>query len=73
MVHLNLLKPLNLHDATDKEKVLSCPECAVTKLVRSPHNSPSPTNKASHPPERLHIDLSGPHEIRGDRMCLYGH
>ena len=70
MVHLNLLKPVNLHDASDRERILNCPECAVTKLVRSPHNSPSSTNKATHPLERLHIDLSGPHEIRDNRMYL---
>ena len=70
MIHLNLLKPVNPHDATDREKILNCPECAVTKLVRSPHNSPSSTNKATHPLERLHIDLSGPHEIRDDKMYL---
>ena len=70
MIHLNLLKPVNPHDATDREKILNCPECAVTKLVRSPHHSPSSTNKATHPLERLHIDLSGPHEIRDDKMYL---
>ena len=70
MVHQHLLKPVNLHDATDKEKILNCPECAVTKFVRSPHNSPSSTNKVTHPLERLHIDLSGPHEIRDVKMYL---
>ena len=70
MVHQHLLKPVNLHDASDREKILDCPECAVTKFVRSPHNSPSSTNKATHPLERLHIDLSGPHEIRDDKMYL---
>ena len=49
-------------------QIENCPECVITKLVRSSHNSTSDSNKALHPMEKLHADLSGPHEIRGRKV-----
>ena len=46
----------------------NCSECMIARLVRQPHNSGTDGKKADHPLERIHVDLSGPYEIRGEKM-----
>ena len=36
-------------------------------LVRTPQNCSTESNKANHPLERIHADLSGPYEIRREK------
>ena len=68
MVKRGQLNPIRANRIHDQNQIENCPECVITKLVRSPHNGSSESNKASHPLERIHADLSGPYEIRGDKV-----
>ena len=61
---LNLVK---VDKVKIQHQIENCPECVITKLVRTPHNSGTDSNKANHPLERIHVDLSGPYEIRGEK------
>ena len=39
----------------------------ITKLVHTLHTSGTESNNANHLLERIHVDLSGPYEIRGEK------
>ena len=58
---LNLVK---IDKFKTQHQIENCPECVITKLVRTSHNSDTDSNKANHPLERIHADLSGPYEVR---------
>ena len=68
MVKRGQITPIKEDRFTMMSQIENCPECVITKLVRSSHNSTSDSNKALHPMEKLHADLSGPHEIRGRKV-----
>ena len=59
---------IKTYKVKEQHQIENCPKCVITKLVRSSHNSTSDSNKALHPMEILHADLSGPHEIRGRKV-----
>ena len=67
MVKRGQLNPVKVDKVKAQHQIENCPECVITKLVRTPHNSGTESNKANHPLERIHVDLSGPYEIRGEK------
>ena len=67
MVKRGQLNPVKVDKVKIQHQIENCPECVITKLVRTPHNSGTDSNKANHPLERIHVDLSGPYEIRGEK------
>ena len=67
MVKRGQLNPVKIDKVKIQYQIANFPECVITKLVRTPHNSGTDSNKANHPLERIYADLSGPHEIKGKR------
>ena len=67
MVKRGQLNPVKIDKVKIQHQIENCPECVITKLVHTSHNSGTDSNKANHPLERIHIDLSGPYEIRGEK------
>ena len=59
---------MNVNKVKAQHQIENCPECVITNLVHTPHSSCTESNKANHPLERIHEDLSGPYEIRGEKV-----
>ena len=68
MVKRGQLNPVKVNKVKEQHQIENCPECVIIKLVRTPHSSRTESNNANHPPERIREDLSGPYEIRGEKV-----
>ena len=64
MVKRGQVNPVKVNKVKEQHQIENCPECVITKLVRTPHSSRTESNTANHPLERVHADLSRPYEIR---------
>ena len=67
MVKRGQPNPVKVNKVKAQHQVGNCPECVITKPVRTPHNSGTESNNASHPLERTREDISGPYEIRKEK------
>ena len=61
------LNPVKVNRVEEQHQFENCSECMIARLVRTPHSSCTDSNKANHPLERIHVDLSGPYEIRKEK------
>ena len=61
---LNLVK---IDKFKAQHQIEICPECVITKLVPTPHTSGTESKRTNHPLERIHEDIPGPYEIRGEK------
>ena len=59
---------MNDNNVKAQHQIENCPECVITNLVHTPHSSCTESNNADHPLERTREDLSGPYEIRGEKV-----
>ena len=57
MVKRGQLNPIKANGIHDQNQIEKCSECVVTKLVQSPHNGSSESNKACHPLERTPLRM----------------
>ena len=68
MLKRGQLNPVKIGKVKVQQQIENCPECVITRLVHTPYNSGTESNKANHPLERIREDLSRRYEIRGEKV-----